>query len=417
MKKRSLHTLIIIFASTNSYAQLSIDEYRSEVLDYSLELKKSENTASKSYDEVVKYKTLRLPTLSVSGSFDYNMRQISGQKEWSFYLQPQLTQTLYGGGAIGAEIDSYKLKHDIALCDMSFTRLEVIYAAEYAYWNLVATHRYRNAMLEYVKIIKSLKEVIDRRFSEGYISKGDVLMMATRLSEAEYSLVSAEQSYTVALHNFNILRGELAERVVELIRIDASAVLIPRRVSLSEILERRPDYAAIELNEMVSEVAIRSTKATYNPTLKASIGMNWSPYTPNFNGKTRVDGSAFLQLSATIFHFGERRKSINVARATLLESEINEAILHDSIEAEETNGWTTVVDTHAQLHSATKSLDIAGENLEISTYSYSEGQATILDVMQAQISWIQIYTNAINAEFNYLVAVSSYSKIVAENDV
>ena len=49
----------------------------------------------------------------------------------------------------------------------------------------------------------------DRRppVSEGYIAKGDVLMIDARLSEAEYSLVNAEQSYEVALHNFNILRG------------------------------------------------------------------------------------------------------------------------------------------------------------------------------------------------------------------
>ena len=32
-------------------------------------------------------------------------------------------------------------------------------------------------------------------------------MIDARLSEAEYSLVSTEQNYQVALHNFNILRG------------------------------------------------------------------------------------------------------------------------------------------------------------------------------------------------------------------
>ena len=50
-------------------------------------------------------------------------------------------------------------------------------------------------MRQYVAIIRSLKEVVDRRFSEGYIAKGDVLMIDARLSEAEYSLVSAETTY------------------------------------------------------------------------------------------------------------------------------------------------------------------------------------------------------------------------------
>jgi outer membrane protein TolC len=37
-----------------------------------------------------------------------------------------------------------------------------------------------------------------------------------------------------------------------------------------------------------------------------------------------------------------------------------------------------------------------------------------LDVLQAQISWIQIYTNAITARFNYAVAWSNYNKVTAQ---
>jgi outer membrane protein TolC len=59
-------------------------------------------------------------------------------------------------------------------------------------------------------------------------------------------------------------------------------------------------------------------------------------------------------------------------------------------------------------------LEIAGENLQVSTYSYNEGRATLLEVLQAQISWMQIYTNAITARFNYAVAVSAYMRLAAE---
>ncbi len=394
-------------------AQISLEEYRSQVINYSLDLKKSENTSLSSRDELEKVKTLRLPTLSVSGSFDYNMRKNSGQEVWNFSVAPQLSQTLYGGGGVRAEIDSYDLKYDIALCDLDFTYLEVVYAADYAYWNLASKSRYRGAMREYTEIIKSLKVVVDKRFDEGYISKGDVLMIATRLSEAEYSLVSAELSYTVAVHNFNILRGIYADEPVDVARLDAEGVLPPRRVMLTDVLERRPDYLAARLSRDVYEVAVRSVRATYNPSLSVGVRANWSPYTPNFNGTTKVDGVAFVQMSATIFRFGERRKALSVAKAACVGGEISELILHDSIEYHQTNGWASVVDTRAQVRSATEALTIASENLEISTYSYNEGQVTILDVMQAQISWIQTYTNAINAEFNYLVAISLYNKISA----
>ena len=70
--------------------------------------------------------------------------------------------------------------------------------------------------------------------------------------------------------------------------------------------------------------------------------------------------------------------------------------------------------SRAQVEAMEQSLRIAGENLDISTYSYGEGLATILDVLQAQLSWIQLYTNAIKAHYNYAVAVSDYRRITAQ---
>ena len=86
----------------------------------------------------------------------------------------------------------------------------------------------------------------------------------------------------------------------------------------------------------------------------------------------------------------------------------------ENIVREEMNGWTALENSRAQVEAMEQSLRIAGENLDISTYSYGEGLATILDVLQAQLSWIQLYTNAIKAHYNYAVAVSDYRRITAQ---
>ena len=140
----------------------------------------------------------------------------------------------------------------------------------------------------------------------------------------------------------------------------------------------------------------------------------WQPYYPNSPGATYVDGSAFVKLSVPIFHWGERRRAVGAARAVQLQQEWNAALVHDDIVREEMNGWTALVQSRAQVDASEESLRIAGENLSISTYSYGEGLATILDVLQAQLSWIQLYTNAIKAHYNYAVAVSDYRRITAQ---
>ena len=89
-----------------------------------------------------------------------------------------------------------------------------------------------------------------------------------------------------------------------------------------------------------------------------------------------------------------------------------EQLRRDAAE-QEADGWSAMTSSYSQIQSSLHNLAIAAENLSISTYSYQEGQATVLDVLQAQISWLQLYTNAITARFNYAVAVSDYQRITA----
>ena len=158
---------------------------------------------------------------------------------------------------------------------------------------------------------------------------------------------------------------------------------------------------------------MRAVRSEYNPRLSVGVGASWRPHSPNRTGSTLLDGEAFVQLSVPIFHGGERRRAVRAARTEQARTVWQEAQLRDDVVREEMNGWTTMVQARAQVVASEQSLRIAGENLEISTYSYGEGQASILDVLQAQLSWIQLYTNAIQSRYNYAVAVADYRRITA----
>ena len=395
-------------------AQTSLGDYRQAVTEYSWELKVAASKSDAASETMGQARTGYLPRLSLDGSFTATVHHYDGLERWNFSVLPQLVQTVYGGGAVRAAYKQAELGYDIALCDEEFTQLDVRYAAEYTYWNLSAMELYAASMRQYVNIIRSLKEVVDRRFAEGYIAKGDVLMIDARLSEAQYGLVSAERNYTVALHNFNILRGTDPDLAVELAQGIRDSLPQPVRVLPDEVLGRRPDYMAARLRSEQADAGIRVARAPFNPQLSVGVGGMWQPYYPNSTGATYVDGSAFVKLSVPIFHWGERRRAVGAARAVQLQQEWNAALVHDDIVREEMNGWTALVNSRAQVDATEQSLRIAGENLDISTYSYGEGLATILDVLQAQLSWIQLYSNAIRAHYNYAVAVSDYLRITAQ---
>ncbi len=413
---RYIAIIIALSSLSKLTAQTTLEHYRQEVIDYSFKLKVAASQTSQAEEGIAIARVGLLPSLSASGSFTALLNEANDDKFWTFNVTPQILQNLYSGGGVRARLDAAQSEYDIALCNEAFTLLEVRYAADYAYWNLSAFKHYVASVEQYVKIIETLRRVVNDRFVEGYVAKGDLLMIQTRLSEAQYSLISIEQNLQVAHHNFNTLRGVTPNDNIELVDDINDTIIAPMRVTRVELLDRRPDYMASEFERERLGYLVKSTRSSYLPQLSLGIGGAWQPYSPNINGSTTVQGSAFVQLSVPIFNWGERRKAVRQARMSVSQQQwvVDETI--DNIVLSEMNGWTAIIQSQAQMTTASESLINATENLAISTFSYSEGQSTILDVMQAQISWIQAFSNQIAAHYNYALAIADYERITAKID-
>ncbi len=412
--RQILLTLCACFAFSSAYSQLTPAAYRDAVVAYSWDMKSAESVAAQAEDRVRYARVAMLPNLSAAGRYNYALRESAGSKDWSMSLEPQIIQTIYGGGVVRADIEQAELNSAAARCDVSYTLLEVNYAADYAYWNLWAMDRHYEAMREYVDLIESELRVIERRYNEGYIPKGDLLMIVSRLSEAEYTLTSTNKSREVARNNFNTLRGcDPAESVV-LSKVSPDSMSVPIRVPIDQVIDSRPDYLSARLAEASAEAATRATRGAYNPQITGGINGSWRTHTPNISGSTYLDGAVYVALSVPIFHFGERRKAVAISQATQRQKEITTQSLYDTIRQDESNAWAAVVESRRHMSVAAHSLRVASENLQISTYSYNEGEVSIVELMQAQISWIQIYTNVIESEYSYQLALSAYRRVVGE---
>ena len=412
---RKLLIISLIFSAQTLRAQnhISIEEYRRAVVDYSHALRIARATTLAADEQAALSRTGLLPRLDAAGRFDVAVRQHKGVKPFSFSLQPLVVQMIYAGGARRATYERDRVGADAALCDEVFTQVEVIYAADDAYWNLAAARDRLRITEQYVAIIRSLKRVVDARFENGYISRSDVLMTDTRLSEAGYGLVAAEQSYQVALHNFNVLMG--VEQAAGNVPADSvlTATELPARMVLDEILDRRGDFIASQLRIEQSLIGIRLARSAYLPQVAAGIGAVWQTRSPNTKWHTTIDGSVSLSIDVPIFHWGARRRSEGVARQQLAMREQEHAQLRDQIIRDETDAWSSIENSLSQSLASRRNLDIARENLELSTYSYNEGQLTILDVLSAQLSWLQVYENALEAALNLHLSVAEYRRVTS----
>lgn len=410
---RFLFLILSLGLSLQTKAQISIVEYRDIVIESSLEVMNAQVGVEKSLSEMKLARKDHYPSLTADGEFNTGFRRDGDADLWHFAVEPRIEQTIYAGGGIRAASRQAEIGYFSALEERRNMELEMRYQADYAYWSVSAMELYMGATAEYVKIIRSLYGVVKERFSEGLVSKSDMLQVEARLSEAEYSQIAMQKNYEIAVHRFNNLQGVADTAKVVLVNSIIDTLPIPKRESAEDIIPRRPDVEMAQAAIRSAEQSVVVARAAYLPRLSVGVRGSWQTYSPNNSGETYLDGAFVVGVNVPIFQFGKRRHAVASARADL-RREINILDdLHDVVSYEEADGWSALESSFSQMQSSLHNLEIAGENLSISTYSYNEGQATVLDVLQAQISWIQIYTNAITARFNYAVAWSNYNKITA----
>ena len=405
-------SVILTIAPCVLHAQVSLEDYCESVLAYSHELQDAEFAKQGAREREIVARKGYLPILSLARELNIEARKPAEGRRWNWLTQLDVSQPIFRGGEVRAAAKRAELAFDISEYEAEATALLVRYTAEVAYWSLSRAEGYYEAIAQYVAIVESLRDVVAERYDAGYISKSDLLQVESRLSDARYQLSQAEQKRDIALHNFNLLRGVEPTSKVVLAESIFNSVALPVRVSVDSVILRHPDYNSSELSAMRAFWGIRAERARYLPKIEVGAYALLQPNMPHVRGGgTRLDGGFMLSFSSPIYHFGERKHAVAAARSDYLREVNAIAAVVDRITLEESDTWTNLCATRDRVATAQRNLSIAEENLSISTYSYREGLASILDVLQAQLSWLQIYTNTLSAQYDYAVAISAYDYV------
>lgn len=401
----------------NAQQAISLSEYREQVLDYSNALKMSEESLSASEHKYRAANSGYYPSLSVAADANYviNMPQnpLFQIKNYAYSANLTLQQNIYTGHSVKNQSKVADLERKVASMNLLAVRDQVLYGADITYWSLVASVEQLDVAKEYLSIVSSLYDIVNIRFEDGYVSRTDLLMVQTRLNEAKIQLTQAEKFYYMAIQNFNTMLGDTTVNVYSptdsLFRVQSFNY---DTTTLSYALDRRPDYLAAEGEVAVQERVSRLTRAKFNPQLVAGVQAVYGTPSLNTTGTPNLYGVVFASFRAPIFAWNERRNTVAQSRAGQRAKEWNLKQSKDKVNQELNNSKIGLKQSLDQTEIALVNLRASQENLELNTYSYSEGKIPILDVLQAQLYWIQAYTSAVNSFHSYHIAVADYQKAI-----
>ena len=362
------------------------------------------------------------PSVDFSGSYQYRINKydldfgpgMSVEMDHNTYsLGATVSQPIYAGGQIYNNYKAAQVQGKITEQAEELTTDNIVYSADLNYWTAAARKGMYDVMCQYVDIVGELANVLTIRFNDGQISKTDLLQVESRLKEAELNKSSAYKEYQIALQNLNSLMGVSPLDPIEVEDSITTYLALPLQVGEDVALRNRPDYAISELNIEYQKRQINLSKAKYNPSLAIGFQGTWGTPMLNVKGSDQLwTPAVFASLKIPLFRWGARFKEVNSQKAILRSKEYALDNTRDKIAQEVANAWTSLTEYTKQITVAEEACKIAEENLDLNTFSYNEGKLPILDVLSAQLSWIQSYSSLIQTWYQQKASLAQYNKAI-----
>lgn len=423
MKNQILTFLTLCFCVHAGAQQLylSPENYRDRVENYSQVLKQQHLRSMASMEGSKIAFTGFLPQVDINGEGTLNLKEMDawdgpvGQyRNHTYQGVFVVAQPLYAGGALQAQNRIAQADEKLDRLSTELTRDEIHYQSDAVYWNASATRAMMKAARKYEEIVQQQFDIIQDRFDDGMISRTDLLMISTRKKEAELQYIKARQSHTLALQKLNILMGEDPDAPVDSlceIGVENPPVTL---LNLNEVLQRRADYAGTEISIEKSEAQRLAALSRYNPQVSLFLSGGWATASPNMGYDVAFTPILGLNVNIPVFRWGARFKTNRQQKAYIGIQKLQQSYVTDQISEELSAALTKLTETEHQVNTAKETMELAEENLDLATFSYNEGKASMVDVLSAQLTWTQAHSNLINALLASKMAAAEYKRVISD---
>jgi outer membrane protein TolC len=309
------------------------------------------------------------------------------------FTAPLLVPAAYPGlESVKAGVHSSEASFEVSERDVLFGVAQAFYAAAISDDVLIA--RRSN-----IGVARATLDNAKTRFTAGTVTKVDV-------DRAELALVRAEQLEREA----HYARDQAYRSLATLIQLDTPFrvtapplnVVVPPPENEDMVLKLRPEFRAIELSVHAADEQRKTDALKWSPSLSAfgnARKFNYDNFAAN-----RYSWAVGVQLDWTIYDGGARDAQRHLAAAQQAEAEARAVVLRDSIRDDLANGRSFLETKLQALDSATRSVTLAQETIELVRTQYEAGSVTQVDLLQAQDGLVGAQEALAQAHFDVAVA-------------
>lgn len=308
-----------------------------------------------------------------------------------------------------------------AKLDRAAARADVVLATKRQFYEVVKSMHLARVSSQALRLARDDERRVRALFEVGSVSKSDLLKAQVRTSQSELDSLLAD--HAVLAQRIGLAR-QIGVSEESLGDIDSTLTASPVPVDAAEVLaearDRRPDVRAAQAGLRSAEFGMRAAQLARLPELSASG--SWSASNPGSAvsdpslpfGFTNREWShskrGTISLSMPVFDLTVE-SGIASARAGLRRArEAREAVLRD-LDGEVRQVVLSYQEAVEREVLARRTVESAGENLNLVQQKYNVGSATILDLIDSQVQYQSAQSSLVSALAAIRVAEASLDRV------
>lgn len=410
--------LVVTFGvlSAQEKRKISLQEAVKLGIENSKYLKIDQAQIEESTANLLTAKNKQLPELTVSGSYLYlplepNVNlEIPGLAGGGpkvsnvLYGSANLSVPIYAGGRIKYGIKSAEYLVEASKLNAENDKNAIAYNISQAYNNLFKANEVVKLLKENLASSQKRDESFIKLENNGVIARNDRLKAQLQTSNIELQLMEAQNNYSIANINMDLLLGlpDNTEIEVDADYIGEDDLGKPDDYYLNLARENRNDIKALDYQRKATALGTKSAKAEHLPSLAFTGGYVAADIPKLLTITNAVNVGVGIQYNLS--NIWKKNSSYVQSKAKEQELAANNDLLNDNVTLEVKRDYQNDLYAHKKIDVYQRALEQAEENYRITLNKYNNGLETITNLLDADTARITANVNVVTSKADAALA-------------
>lgn len=271
----------------------------------------------------------------------------------------------------------------------------------------------RSLIQENLKLIESRLKDVKNLAAQGVVLQNDVLKVELVQNATLNNQIDLENNIDISNYNLAKLLGLSEVTPIE----PTTQEFLENEKNQATEKKLRPELQAQQLRVAAAEKNIQIAKGAYYPTV--TVGGNYYYNRPNQRVFPQMDEfkdtwDLGLNVSYNLSSIYTNKFQVEEAKLNLVQNNTSLELLNENIEIETYSALNSFKATKQKLEIFAKSVSQYAENQRVVKNRFDNNVATITDLMEADVSYLQAKLNVQLAKIDICLAWAKYQKALGK---